>query len=59
MTACDYPSFSPTRENPSGGCGRPATQGVPLGDQGRHLPVCDEHADRYRAPRPLAELEEP
>lgn len=47
MTTCRAPVVEPSRANPGGDCHGPAIVGVPLGDTGRVLPVCAEHAERY------------
>jgi hypothetical protein len=39
--------WEPSRENPGGDCRADAVAAVPLGETGRVLPVCAEHADRY------------
>lgn len=57
MTACDYPKYAPTRANPSGGCGQPATMAAPLGQTGRHLPLCDGCARHRVDAVPLAQVE--
>lgn len=38
---CEYPRWSPTRENPGGDCGAsPAPMAAPLGRTGLHLALC-------------------
>lgn len=44
---CEAPVWEPSRENPGGDCRAPAIAAVPLGQTGRVLPVCAEHADQY------------
>lgn len=39
-TACAAPTYEPSKENPGGDCGKPATLASPLGDTGRWLPLC-------------------
>lgn len=60
MTACDYPRWSPSKSNPSGGCGvKPATHAAPLGDTGRWLPLCSGCAQHRLDAVPIAEVPEP
>jgi hypothetical protein len=59
MTACDAPRYSPSKDNPTGGCGQPATRAVALGDTGRWLPLCTPHAERRTGTIPLSEVPEP
>jgi hypothetical protein len=47
VTECRAPVWEPSRGNPGGDCLADATAAVPLGESGRVLPVCGEHADRY------------
>jgi hypothetical protein len=47
VTACRSPVWEPSRENPGGDCRAEALVAVPLGQTGRLLPVCAEHAERY------------
>jgi hypothetical protein len=47
VTACRAPVWEPSRANPGGDCLADAVTAVPLGETGRVLPVCAEHAGRY------------
>jgi len=57
---CEFPTYSPTRENPAGDCRAPATRATRLGT-GRPMPLCPVHADRYPpgSTFPVEEVEEP
>lgn len=62
MTArtCEFPTYSPTRENPAGDCRAPATRATLLGS-GHAMPLCPPHAERYPEGRtfPVEEIEAP
>lgn len=40
--ACEYPTYSPTKANPGGNCGKPPTHAAPLGQTGRYLSLCPQ-----------------
>jgi hypothetical protein len=58
VTTCDYPRFAPSRNNPTGGCGRVATMAAPLGDTGRWLPLCGKCAQHRVDAVPLDQIPE-
>lgn len=55
---CQHATHSPTKENPGGDCGRPASRAVALGQTGRWLPVCEQDAPRYLVTIPLDQVPE-
>lgn len=57
---CRYHVWEPSKANPDGGCGQPATRALALGDTGRWMPVCDPHSERFPdgSTIPLAEVPE-
>lgn len=55
MTACRSAVWEPRKDNPGGDCLAPAVAAVRLGETGRTMPVCAEHAERYSAVVPLEE----
>lgn len=56
---CRHPSYEPSKANPGGDCRGPAVRAVALGDTGRWLQVCEDHAGRYRTTIPIEEVPEP
>jgi hypothetical protein len=58
VTGCRAPKWEPSRANPGGDCGEPATRAAPLGTTGRWLPLCAEHAARHARTVPLSQVPE-
>lgn len=56
---CQYPRWSPSKENPDGGCGKPPTMAAPLGRTGGHLALCPACAPYRPDAVPIATVEEP
>jgi hypothetical protein len=54
---CEFPSVEPSKANPAGDCGAPATRSTHRGD-GRPMPLCPRHAARYPTTIPVEELED-